>query len=627
MGTRRSERRAARRRNVRIRSAHAKRARALAADARGLAIPPTPTAFEALGGEHDSIAEALIARYTSRMSRTQQMPIRYRMEALSTLSSLSVLDKAVATLRPTPGRPPALLVPGTWPDQLAWGVDSAVATARMLLCGQFIGAAALARNQLERWTANRAFLARVDKDRGETDAEFIARVWTSSLDVDAVRVDPELSVAFFDDVNVAVGEDDDHAHITLKDGRIVCPAAMWSTLSELGHGRGPVEAIRWEVTGRLDPNVVPEEVAVAAGAVIDATAMNMAHLRRILEAIHLANGWTHSANVLKQGPDSFSSAGSNRSVRLSEVDVPENSVAPGLWALMPLTPLEGLDPDAVAQLRAESGMYGRVWRGERPAGRLFHDDEMVTIAFGAHRYRSVLAAQAALEREKAHYGKDFNLGSLASRATIWTLVSESLGLLGEWLSAGPAADAAISASAAIRSSAWLWLEDDDRSMAVQRTVLEQLARVRTWRRRPDRAARLESLTTPPSRWLEAAGWKRLGPLNVALGEFAHLTKRSNWDGARELLVSLQVDSDPELAAFTARGSALELTQELAGREAVEGLRVFAPSTAAGLMDLLGRAGLRIEEIDPSLERHFDHVWKHSAQRATRTAHLGRHSVE
>jgi hypothetical protein len=123
------------------------------------------------------------------MARTQELPARYRMQALSTLASLTVLDAAIAKLSPTPGRPPAALLPGSWPDQLAWGIDSAVATARMLLCGQFIGAAVLARNQLERWTANRAFLARVDKNAGESDADFIARVWSSPVDAEAVKAD------------------------------------------------------------------------------------------------------------------------------------------------------------------------------------------------------------------------------------------------------------------------------------------------------------------------------------------------------------------------------------------------------------------------------------------------------
>ncbi|MER7070641.1 hypothetical protein [Terrabacter sp. NPDC000476] len=552
------------------------------------------------------------------MARTQELSARYRIEALSTLASLTVLDQAIARLSPTPGRPPALLLPGSWPDQLAWGIDSAVATVRMLLCGQFIGAAAIARNQLERWTANRAFLARVDKTAGESDADFIARVWSSPVDADAVKADPELHVAFFQDAAVSADELNDHAHVTLNDGREVCPAAMWSILSELVHGRGPVGAVHWEVTRCLDPDSVPTDVDVAAAAVIDATAMNMAHLRRILEAIHLGNGWTGSAKVLKSGLDSFSLAGSNRSVRLRDYDISEDSVTPGLWALAPLTPGEGLNSRAVRRLADESRVYARVWRGERPAGRLFKDDEMVTIAFAAHRYRSVLGAQAALRREKDHFGKDFDLQSLASRATIWTLVSEALGLLGEWLT-GPAADAAVSSSAAIRSSGWLWLEDDDRSMAVQRTVLEQLARLRTWRRRPDKAARLDISAPSPSRWLEAAGWRRLGPLNVALGEFAHLTKRSDWGGARELLVKLQVDTDPDLALFTARGSALDLTQELAAREAVEGLRTFAPQTAECLVELLGRAGMRLGEVDPSLERHLNHVWEHNAQLARRGA--------
>lgn len=297
------------------------------ADERGRAVTSDPEAFEAIASEPDRVAEALIARYTQRMERTRELPIRLRAESLSALASLTVLDKAVLPLAPTPGRPPSM--PFTrWADQLAWGVDSAVATVRLLLCGQFLGAAAVARNQLERWTHNREHLARANKQAGESEAEFIARVWTSPIDPDAIAANPELGVVFNDAPSV-LDEDGDHAHVVLTDGREVCPAAMWSILSELLHGRGPVGAIRWEILDILDEGRMPDEVMVAAGAIIDATALTMAHLRRVLEAIHRANGKTAEADILKAGFDSFSSAQTNQSVRLADVEIPTNMTLRG----------------------------------------------------------------------------------------------------------------------------------------------------------------------------------------------------------------------------------------------------------------------------------------------------------
>jgi len=167
--------------------------------------------------------------------------------------------------------------------------------------------------------------------------------------------------------------------------------------------------------------------------------------------------------------------------------------------------------------------------------------------------------------------------------------------------------AAHTAASALRSAWWLWLEDDDRAMAAARCVLEQISRLRTWRLKPTKADRLEATQTPPQRWLEAAGWRRLGPLNLALGEFAHMVERSDWERGRAILTDIQVDADAGLAPFTARGNALLLIEELAAREAAARLELAAPETSRAFAKVLEEHGLDITAQLP-LERRLDDIW-------------------
>src|SRR5262249_52397480 len=157
---------------------------------------------------------------------------------------------------------------------------------------------------------------------------------------------------------------------------------------------------------------------------------------------------------------------------------------------------------------------------------------MMSLSFVWHRDAAVQAALRALEVERKELGTKFNLDSLRSRGVWYSLTSEVAGLVGAWTE-GSASNAAGMISTSIRSAYWLWLEDDDRAMGVLRTTLEEAARLRTWRRRPDKARRLEaSERTTPRDWLGAAGWRRLDALNRALGELAHARADSRWHGAR-----------------------------------------------------------------------------------------------
>lgn len=282
---------------------------------------------------------------------------------------------------------------------------------------------------------------------------------------------------------------------------------------------------------------------------------------------------------------------------------------PPLYSLIPLTPHEGLSPPVVKLMSVWAAKYSAVLARRRPDGRLYRDDEIASLGFAWHRAGSMRAAIAAFEAEKRRVGGvAFNLDVLHGRETRWILVSEALALCGSWETAPQPAAAAYAAASALRSACWLWLEDDDRAMAVARSVLEQVARMRAWRLKPHKAGKAEAAFSSPQRWLEAAGWRRLGPLNSAFGEFAHIMPNSDHERGRSILNQAQSEPDAEIAPFTARGNALWLVQELAAREAVDRISTIAPRTGAALRQILSEVGPALIE-DDELELRLTGIWQ------------------
>lgn len=299
----------AHRRRVALRSEWAQRSSAMRANNRGLQVLPTPDGFEAAAGqEHRRVAEALIARHVQRMDRLADMPDWLNHIVLSPLAQMAILDQAVQPLLPDPRKPPAA-AGYEWPDQLAWGVDSGIAAARLLLCGQFVGAATIARNQLERWTLNRAFLAGVRKAPGEPLEDFIANAWSTPISDRRVPDATALTAAFEGEGSSMIREPEtEHAHLRFSDGREVCPALTWMTLSEILHGRGFGQAVAWDSWHCLDPGNISADVEVASAVIMDAVRVSWSHLRRVLAAIHLNQGRKAMAAALGEAPDVFSHA-------------------------------------------------------------------------------------------------------------------------------------------------------------------------------------------------------------------------------------------------------------------------------------------------------------------------------
>jgi hypothetical protein len=74
--------------------------------------------------------------------------------------------------------------------------------------------------------------------------------------------------------------------------------------------------------------------------------------------------------------------------------------------------------------------------------------------------------------------------------------------------------------------------------------------------------------------------------------------------------------DPETRPFTARRSALELVEELAGREVVECLRMIAPKVASAVEELLAEVGLGAAGLQ--LGHQFEEIWKYRPRQSTAT---------
>ena len=227
------------------------------------------------------------------------------------------------------------------------------------------------------------------------------------------------------------------------------------------------------------------------------------------------------------------------------------------------------------------------------------------------RGRAVQRAREAFNAEQESLGDEFAPESLEIRLFQYIAIGEAAFLAAGWAS-GQEADALRTAAAALHSAWWLWLEDTDDAMTCVRGVLEQTCRARAHRVKPARAARIEDMgaAASPARWLETAGRKRLAVLGRALGEFAHISFRARWSGARDALAALQADDIPHpgLDRAEARtGSVGLLAGPRGGREVRRGLpsgRRRVPRTGHST---------RADEHERRLKNCSSEAWNFAAQ--------------
>jgi hypothetical protein len=138
------------------------------------------------------------------------------------------------------------------------------------------------------------------------------------------------------------------------------------------------------------------------------------------------------------------------------------------------------------------------------------------------------------------------------------------------------------------------------------TPMRQAA-CRTWRLKPGKAAAIEARgpRTSTGDWLSAAGWRRLGLVNAALGELSHSAPESKWDGAIKALGATRGEDEARSLA-TARGDALDRAAYLL---AIEATSALAPEMADLVEAVRMLVGLDADP-SPGLERWLQQAGRH-----------------
>ena len=493
-------------------------------------MPPTVDGLGAavVARGYDALAEALISRHNQRMSRLEQAGSYAQSTALPSLMGAAPMQALLLSLGASRTRPPSFSG-RTWPDHLAWAVDSASAAVRMLLAWQPVGAAVLARTQLERWSSNVEFNSDAIRGPAEDNVAWLSRLWHQ---------------AYGDSI-----------------GSVRPAGTLFAELSEVLHGRGPLMPLVW--LDVADVTRVPgcDEFRLV-DVVTDAFVLTLNQVRTCIETVARERGLDGLRAAARVIPVAGRAEASMTSVMVSTVP------------LLPshLGQLFGVLADAES---AYDDTVSAIVAGRVPA---VPADVAPALVFGDHRYRALVTARTAFERERGLLGPKFVEFGIEDTSTEAVLAGEMAGVLAIWLrdeGRRHAADAFATASSALRSATWLWLEDDDRAMGCLRCVIEQLARVRVWRLKPDRAERMENNPrTSPRDWLSRSGWQRLNVLSRALGEFVHGSTSTNPTGARELLIALQKDTESSEARYTGRTHALTALVFMTSVECAEWVRLF-----------------------------------------------------
>ncbi|MGW5515346.1 hypothetical protein [Nocardia africana] len=584
----------------------------------------------------ERLAETLISRYTLRMDNVSWLPTRYRVDCLSSICPLIGVDIVLRRMGMPFDRVP-VQYHGGWPNQVAWGVDSMIAACRLLLVGQFAGAAIIARQQLELWTLLYSSHRGLPRRESESVQDFMARIWSAFVESDHSTgwgggdEDPDATGKFGDEAATASEPTLDHCHVDVDEGREICPALLYGFLSELIHARECVESFEWESIERLEERAMTDYTAAAVCGITDAMALCILQINLVAAALAHANSAPDLASLIFAAPTRFS----HRSDDPPEVPhpltalgrkphpTPSEPVTPSMFTLAPLMPREGLQPDSMDYLRNMTDLYRMVvLEKKRPAGRLYRDDEMVTLIFASHRLGSALTAQAGLAAESRLFGSKFDVDGLDWRGTKFTLVTEFAAMCARWSSGNAELRSACAmVSTSLRTAFWLWLEDDDRAMACLRCTLEQIARVKVWHTKREKAERLEANpATTPRDWIDKAGWNRLSALNRAFGEFAHAHTNPRWDGARSLLVELQIDPDSETASRTGRRAALELVATLVARTCTDLVEDQYSSTIGSTARRLfaEHMGMEMAPGDRSLDTILNHISQYRRHPLVRT---------
>ena len=528
----------------------AARYRRLLARARTLAFEPAEL-DEAIGQEPRLLDVVLTSRHATRRALFGRCPELLPAQGRTVLALIPPADAVLTRAGAGWSAAPDCWGRTTWPDMLRWGLDKAADTCRLLRVGLTFGALVLARAQLERWTLNVAAYHKVAAMTGtESAADYIRRVWS---------VYPQVSESI--DMGLA-----------------------WGELSEWLHGRGSITAALGEI-GDAASLARPGTRAGDSGTGSlpsdgKLTAMFGVHARLGAVAEIVMRQVRGGVSLLAQElyGDKFTPA-LQMTIRPDEKD--------GTEPINLMSVLGALDFQMVfgeaGKEAVRTAIAYRAFVGHDGTTDLLTSGTSPGLTVGAmleRRGRAVQRAREAFGAEQESFGDGFDPESLDVRLFQNIAIGEAAFLAAEWAT-GHEADALCAAAAALHSAWWLWLEDTDDAMTCVRSVLEQTCRARAHRVKPARAARIEDIGPAAStaRWLETAGWKRLAVLGRALGEFAHISFRARWSGARDALAALQADDIPHPDS-TARRHALEASAYLLAHEVAARFEAACPAVGA-----------------------------------------------
>lgn len=402
------------------------------------------------------------------------------------------------------------------------------------------------RMVFERWTTNRALSLSLEKQENEPDSDFYSRIWEG-----------------------------------VSDPRGEAPGRLWAQLSEVLHGRLEMPQISRayaDLFGQHNRPVLTSDVAATAlklgytaspqmlaGLDVHAKARGVSVRREFVhgrvrclfktdptwnELLGYLQSSTYPSDIFvlntrHQELEDLASAYHSLTLRVGSIKVLEN-VNIGIHSAGCLA-------------------HHRVQQLDRERQQL-QDEISKNDRFSMDIYGSLLYRYSAFSEMALMLGsQDESYGNIALRT------------------AGMALD-----------SAWrLWLDDDDLSMACMRAVFEQTSRARAHRRKPTKALDMEARKQTPQRWLEAAGYRRLGPIGRALGEFSHYTSRSMREDARRLITEAQEDDSAD-APYTARGHLLNRGAYFLATEIAERLVTTSPNLHREFLDKVALAELHDE---------------------------------
>lgn len=402
------------------------------------------------------------------------------------------------------------------------------------------------RMVFERWTTNRALSLSLEKQENEPDSDFYSRVWDGVYD-------PQREA----------------------------PGRLWAQLSEVLHGRSQMPQI-----SRTYADLFGQHNRPMSTGDIAATALRLGHtaspqMLAGLEVHAKARGVSVRREFVYGRVTCLFQTDPTRDELLESL---ASSTYPSDIFVLNTRhqELEELASTYHSLIRRSGsiGVLENVNIGIHSAGCLAH-----------HRVLQLDRERQQLQDEIARNDR-FSLdiyGSLLYRYSAFSEMALMLGSQDE--SHG---SIALRTAGMALDSAWrLWLDDDDLSMACMRAVFEQTSRARAHRRKPTKALDMEARKQTPQRWLEAAGYRRLGPIGRALGEFSHYTPRSMREDARRLLIEAQEDDSAD-APYTARGHLLKRGAYFLATEIAERLATSSPNLHREFLDKVALAELHDE---------------------------------